>query len=145
MVCFTFSGILAYSRIRLFFRLCMIRQKHGNALQKVSQTADVITTTVAVMKQMYVVEFTCLVKETKSNLLAMACKMWHIRSYLKVGRGLTLSVKCCWMKAWYFGVRLEHELILCHHCWRAVVPAEWVELPCRITLEWTQRPSGNGN
>jgi len=45
----------------------MIRQKHGNALQKVSQTADVITTTVAVMKQMYVVEFTCLVKETKST------------------------------------------------------------------------------
>jgi len=44
----------------------MIKQKHGKALKKVPSTVSIITATVTVMKQMYVIEFTCILKQTKS-------------------------------------------------------------------------------
>jgi len=44
----------------------MIKQKHGKALKKVPQAASTITTAVTVMKQTYVIEFTCILKQTNS-------------------------------------------------------------------------------
>ena len=44
----------------------MIKQKHGKALKKVPETASTITAAVTVMKQMYVIDFTCILKQTKS-------------------------------------------------------------------------------
>jgi len=38
IVCFAFTRILACSSLRLFFRLCTIKQKHGKAL-KISHKA----------------------------------------------------------------------------------------------------------
>ena len=52
----TFSGTLAHSS----FKPCMMKQKHGKALEKVPKTTSTITTTIKVMKQMYVIEYTCI-------------------------------------------------------------------------------------
>jgi len=95
---FTLSIILTQSRFGVIFRLNMIKQKHGKASKTLEEPQPLKLLLQSWTEGTWSFNVHC--ERSHIGLLAMACKMWHVRPYPKLAVLAYISVQVTSLHRW---------------------------------------------